>query len=249
MSSSNAAAAPAVSTYHPYMQTGINHSLCLARRTNDDTAQDRRWKPIVYSAYQCKNAPVSGTHLCQTCTRHKTAYDKKHTSDGTEWHGLVTDTAEFETLPADSHIAGSKWFHTKAKWNSDPRPMTAKQEGRLDKAPRVPSKELARFAAGKCELDLETLVQKNQITTEDLRDILTMITNSRVPDHFSRAKLIENIRHYHPIPVPVKPVEDNRVGTLLKRLVTSNKRIAELEALLAAREAQLAAIRSALGPV
>ena len=249
---------PDATYYHPYLTTGIAADRCLARRTDDDTAQDRRWKPIVNRAYQCSNKPVSGTDLCETCNRHKTAYDTTHSVERSNWHGVVSDP---DSLPADSHIHGSAWFRAKAKWMGTVKPKTAKQDGRLEVAPRVPAKELSRFARGECDLDLETLSAKNQIGRVELRVILTQICDVKIPDYLTRADLIKRIRRYRPVAVAVSDPEPqteskpkSTMATALRVLKAKNAQIAALEAQvaeltasLAAKDAKLDAIRAAMG--
>ncbi len=250
-------AIPALTEYHPYLTTGYEPTLCLGRRTDDDTAQDRRWKPYVYRAYQCSKAPVSGTTLCETCNRHKSLYESTHSAIASNWHGTVDEPLE-TSLPHDSHVAGSAWATTKAKWVGVPKPKTAKQEGRLKSAPHVPQKELDRFARGECELDLESLAAKNQIDRVGLRSILSQLTGTPVSDYLTKPQLIARIRRHMapasssnaaagPLPsAPPAPTPEEQIAALTAQVADLTALLADREALLAMRDAQLARIRAAM---
>jgi hypothetical protein len=248
--------APAFTEYHPYLTTGYQPTLCLGRRIDDDTA-DRRWKPFVYGAYQCSNAPVSGTTLCETCNRHKSLYESSHDANTSNWNGTVDEP--IESLPHDSRVYGSAWATAKAKWVGVPKPKTAKQEGRLKAAPHVPQKELDRFARGECELDLESLAAKNQIDRVGLRSILSQLTGAHVSEYLTKSELIARIRR-HTSPVsssnaaaaapsaPPAPTPEEQIAALTAQVADLTALLADREALLAMRDAQLARIRAAMAP-
>jgi hypothetical protein len=126
--------------------------------------------------FQCKNDPVSGTDLCSKCTRHAAKYATATTyAEGRDsmWHGRVNEG--LDTLPAVSHMAGSAWFHERAKWTGEPKTQTAKQAGHHEKRQLVKDVDLAHFARGELELDIERLAAGNQITSQQLRDCLCML--------------------------------------------------------------------------
>jgi len=62
---------------------------------------------MVYTAAQCKKAPVAGSDLCETCRRHEAKG-----SSAKDWNGRITGP-----VPDDSHTTGSLWFtNTKPRW-------------------------------------------------------------------------------------------------------------------------------------
>lgn len=155
---------PPMEAYHPCLATGADMTLCLGRRT-DSNHEDRRWTPSVYGAYQCRNKPVAGSDLCETCVGHEA---KGTHRDG--WNGRVT-----EELPADSHCAGSAWTKAKAKWTGVARPKTRRQAERAEKRRTIPDVELRRFILGRgaIEMDIERLsVIDNQISVQQLIDMI-----------------------------------------------------------------------------
>jgi hypothetical protein len=104
--------------------------------------------------------------LCEVCRRREakgTAKDK--------WHGRVTGD-----VPADSHIAGSTWFHTKAKWVGDEKPKTRRMEERAPERRLVADVEIRRFLAGTVPLNIERLSADNQLTGQQLRDMVAQLT-------------------------------------------------------------------------
>jgi hypothetical protein len=178
---------PPLSAYH---STAVDSTHCVARRTDEDHC-DRRWAPFVYAAYQCKNMPVSAgaADLCEVCRRR----EAKGTIKG-GWNGRVT-----EELPADSHIAGSTWFHTKAKWIGDEKPKTRRMEERSDERRLVADVEIRRFLAGAVPLNIERLSADNQITAQQLRDMVCRLTekpigSDRINGYDKKEKLCELIR-------------------------------------------------------
>lgn len=187
---------PTVASYHEYE---INPAKCMARRL---TEFDRNWSIFVGKAGQCKNAPVSGTDLCTTCGKH----EAKGTAEG-HWHGRVNDT-DFDSLPADSHIAGSEWFHDsmtsgKLVWRGVEKPRSARDEGNLPKAPRIADLELLKFVRGDASakhLDIEELSARGQISGQQLRDMLCLLHGEatgilkHTPKFSTKAALCAEIR-------------------------------------------------------
>jgi len=163
----------------PYHSTEFVATKCVGRRTD---AEDRFWSIIVFSARQCKNSPVSGSDLCETCQRHFAGA----TAEGDpmligarhEWNGRVTDT-NLDSLPADSHIAGSAWFHKgvtsgRLVLRAEETPRTAKNAAGLRRQPKVPDLELTKFLRGEAaHLNIEELSgHANQISGQQLRNML-----------------------------------------------------------------------------
>lgn len=167
--------APAVAAYHP-SPADFNPAKCAARDTAKATHEDRRWTPFVYMAFQCKNDPVSGTDLCTKCIRHEAKFAAATTAEeqrNSLWHGRVNE--DLNTLPAVSHMAGSVWFHERAKWKGEPKAKTAKQAGHHEKRQLVKDVDLMHFVRGELELEIERLIADNQITGQQLRDCLCML--------------------------------------------------------------------------
>jgi FtsZ-binding cell division protein ZapB len=154
-----------------YFPAVADSTRCQARRTDPDHA-DTRWTPAVYEVYQCKKAKIAGSDLCETCQGRKEREETEYTSwnGGSGWLGLITATA-----PDYSHTHGTAWFEKKAKWTGVSRLPTARKEGRLDRVPRVEQREIDRFLRGGVPLDIETLSQRNQISGQDLRDMISML--------------------------------------------------------------------------
>jgi hypothetical protein len=187
---------PTVASYHEYE---INPANCMARRL---TEFDRNWTIFVGKAGQCKNAPVSGTDICTTCLRH----EANGTAEG-KWHGRVNDT-DFDSLPADSHIAGSEWFHEsmtsgKLVWRGVEKPRSAREEGNLPKAPRIADLELLKFVRGDTSakhLNIEELSARRQISGQQLRDMLCLLHGEptgvlkHTPKFSTKAELCAEIR-------------------------------------------------------
>ena len=90
---------PSISSFHP---SSIKEDTCVGRRVGEP---DRRWKPFVFHAIQCKNKPQDGLTLCATCERRRTMGTMLRWYAG--YLGSVTDM----DLPANCHIAGSAWFY------------------------------------------------------------------------------------------------------------------------------------------
>jgi hypothetical protein len=157
--------APAISLYDVAV---VDEGRCRGRRTDKDHA-DRRWAPFVYAAYQCKKLPVSlatggPTDLCETCARREAAGEAG--VDG--WHGRVGSA-----IAAKSQIGGSPWFYSKEpKWAGVARIKTARMEARLDRVPRVEDVEIQRFIRSACDLNIEDLSAKGQISGQQLRDMV-----------------------------------------------------------------------------
>lgn len=152
-----------LASFHP-ASVDQSPQACKGRRTDPDHA-DRNFKPFIYAAFQCGGYAVQdGNGLCATCDRHR--------DRGVEWHGRVDEP--LDQMPITSHIAGGAWYNkmvAEGKFKLNDRPLTAKQEGRLDRAPVVPEAQLRRFARGEIDLDIESLCAKRQISTQDLINI------------------------------------------------------------------------------
>jgi hypothetical protein len=195
-----------VSAFHP-QAIDTSAQACMGRREAPEP--DRRFKPFIYSALQCKNKAVQDSGgLCETCVTHKDAYtaapDSKH-----NWHGRVDEAPEL--MPANSHIAGGWWFikrrssvFTDFKIIPNGRLMTARQEGRLDRAPVIPERELMRFARGEVPLDIEYLAERRQISASGLWTIIdTLGMNiSRTVRLGSKAGMCAAIRRAMAPPAP-----------------------------------------------
>ena len=164
--------APPADLYYP---PRADMSRCLAVRTDSDHA-DTRWSPAVYELYQCKKAPVSGSTLCETCQGR---LDRQHADSsigwngGSGWLGLYTSETSYDIQPY-AHTAGTPWF-ARAKWTGVPKAPTARKEGRLDRVPRVEQREIDRFLRSSCTLDIETLSTRNQISAQQLRDMISVL--------------------------------------------------------------------------
>ena len=178
---------PPLAAYQP---SATDATRCVARRTDEDHC-DRRWAPFVYAAYQCKNMPVAtgAADLCEVCRRRETKGTIK-----AGWNGRVT-----EELPTDSHIAGSEWFLTKAKWVGDEKRKTRRMEERADERRLVADVEIRRFLAGAVPLNIERLTSDNQITSQQLRDMVCRLTekpigSDRINGYDKKEKLCELIR-------------------------------------------------------
>ena len=155
-----------------YLPGPVDATRCLGRRTDEDHC-DRRWAPFVYAAYQCKNMPVAAAgaaDLCEVCHRREAKGTIK-----AGWNGRVT-----EEPPADSHCAGSTWFHTKAKWVGDEKPKSRRMEERAPERRLVSDLEIRRFlgatAGPRVPLNIEELSAANQITGQQLRDMVCRLT-------------------------------------------------------------------------
>jgi len=168
-----------VASYH---SAAFDASKCVGRRAGDE---DRHWSTFVYTAHQCKNAPVSGSDICSTCQRHWDAAclagDPMLIGAFHDWNGRVTDT-NLDSLPADSHIAGSPWFHRgradgSLVWNAVEKPRTARMAAGLPRAPKVTWLELTKFLRGEApHLNIEELSgHAMQISGQQLRDMLCML--------------------------------------------------------------------------
>ena len=153
--------APAWAAYIP--AEALDPVRCHGRRAGE---KDRRWSPMVHTWSQCTSLPVSNTELCSTCLRHQEL-------GGHWWNGFYGGA-----IPDDSHCAGSAWSREKAKWMGVARVKTARQEGRLDRAPLVKNIDLNHFLRGEIEMDLEYLVERRQITGQQLRDMFCHLIGS-----------------------------------------------------------------------
>ena len=89
---------PSISSFHP---SSLNEDTCVGRRIGEP---DRRWKPFVFHATQCKNKPLDGLTLCGKCERRRT------TATGARWYAGYLGAVTEMDLPANCHIAGSHWF-------------------------------------------------------------------------------------------------------------------------------------------
>jgi hypothetical protein len=190
---------PPLAAYHP---TAVDATRCVGRRTDDDHG-DRRWSWVVYAAFQCKSKPTAGSDLCETCLRREAKGTAK-----LNWHGRVTGD-----IPADSHIAGSTWFHTKTKWVGDEKPKTRRMEERAPERRLVADVEIRRFLAGAVPLNIERLSTDNQITSQQLRDMVCYLRTprkapgaDRVNGYDKKEKLCELIRKLMDPAVTEKPV-------------------------------------------
>jgi hypothetical protein len=165
----------------PYHSTEFDASKCVGRRGHFSKA-DRHWSTFVVPASQCKNAPVSGSDICETCQRHwdaaAAAGDPMLIGGRHDWNGRVTDT-NLDSLPADSHIAGSPWFHKGIADGSlvrraEETPRTARMAAGLPRAPKVTWLELTKFLRGEnAHLNIEELSgHAMQISGQQLRDML-----------------------------------------------------------------------------
>lgn len=250
---------PPVEAYHP---TTSDASRCLARRTNEDYA-DRRWTKKVYGSFQCKSLPVAGSDLCETCMCREARYTITKISRLSDWHGRLTD----EGVPADSQMAGSVWFYYKTKWTGVEKPRTRRMEERSDKRRPIADVELRRFADGIVPLDIERLSTENQISGQQLRDIVCRMTNreigaDRINGYETKVKLCELIRkimepigegcfftaHY-----PEKEKTDKKAAAKAKETATApvpedSEKIA-LKAALAAAQEEIAALKAKLAAV
>jgi hypothetical protein len=143
---------------------------------------------------------VAGSDLCETCLRH----EAKGTADD-HWHGRMN-----EEPTADSHMAGSAWFYAKAKWVGVAKPKTRRQLERASRRRLIADVELRRFADGKVLLDIERLTADNQITGQQLRDMVCRLKErpegaDRINGHDTKEKLCALIRALMDPAVTVKP--------------------------------------------
>ena len=135
-----------------YRLTETDASLCQARKEPPMTAGsegwDKRYTPSVFYERQCSKKPTEGSSLCATCAK----LQEKEESDGTfkKWHGLITE----EPL-AHSHMAGTEWFASKAKWGggepSPPKAKSAEKSAEKAAAAAVKAEEKAAKEAKKAE--------------------------------------------------------------------------------------------------
>lgn len=179
--------------------TSISTIHCQGRRTDSDHC-DRRWKPLVFAAIQCKNFPVAGSDLCETCLGHEA-------EGNCHWNGRVTGP-----LPATSQIGGSE-KSTRATWLGAERPKTRRQVERAEKRRLIGDAELRRFADGVIDLDIERLSTiDNQISTQQLRDLACLVMGTEtgatgIQGYYTRAdlcKLIRSLKAGDPQTVVVK---------------------------------------------
>jgi hypothetical protein len=261
---------PPLAAYYP---AAVDATRCVGRRTDDDHG-DRRWKPVVYAAYQCKSKPTAGSDLCETCCRREAKGTAKD-----NWHGRVTGD-----IPADSHCAGSAWFHAKAAWTGTERPRTRRMEERAPERRLVSDLEIRRFLEGVVPLNIERLSADNQITGQQLRDMVCRLTGKpigadRINGHDTKEKLCQLIRKLMDSAVTPKPrfsahypspaasvasggagsasvssaedeahlvVEDEEAEALRAELAAKDTEIADLRAQLAALQAKLTKVSLAL---
>ena len=187
-----------VPSYHP-ASLDLAVVRCKGRRTSPEHA-NRDVKPFIYAAFQCRGFAVAwedGNGLCATCDGHR--------SRGVEWHGRVDEPLNM--MPISSHIAGGPWFAkmvAEDKFKPNDRPLTAKQEAGLARAPVVPMAQLRRFAHGEIDLNIETLAAKRQISTQGLINITGWIgmNISRKVRFGSKAGLCAAIRRAMAPPLP-----------------------------------------------
>lgn len=197
-----ASGAPAIAEYHPYLDS-IRPADCMGRRP--EGLKDRRWAPVfVYGAAQCKNKPVSGSVLCETCQNRYTAYANAPvgstllTTD-LVWHGRVDDT-DLDSLPPSSHIAGSQWFNDRVadarlRFTGAEKPKTARQERGGGVRVLITDATLQHFADGRIELDIEELSgPRNEISGKQLAAVLSHLTGSVVKSTGTKAAMCARIR-------------------------------------------------------
>jgi hypothetical protein len=153
--------APPMSVYElPADSISPHH--CQGRRTDSDH-QDRRWKPLVYAAIQCKNFPIAGSDLCETCQGHSA-------TESIHWNGRVTGP-----LPAGSQIGGSE-KSAKSVWLTEERPKTRRQVERAEKRRLIADVDIARFVHGEITMDIDRLtLVDNQISTQQLRNAVCLL--------------------------------------------------------------------------
>jgi len=205
-----------VASYHPAPASiDYRNQACKGRRTSPEHA-DRNFRPFIYAAFQCTGFAVDWPReeswfLCPTCERHRS-------TGSPDWHGRVDKP--LDQMPITSHIAGGAWYNkmvAEGKFKINDRPLTAKQEGHLDRAPIVPEAQLKRFARGEIDLDVETLAAKRQISTMGLIGILCdlNVDISRKVRYGTKAGLCAAIREAireAMVPPPAQhfnPEEDN----------------------------------------
>ena len=234
-------AAPAVSFYDV---AEIDVGRCRGRRTDKDHA-DRRWSPFVYIAYQCKKLPVSvdggPTDLCEVCARREAAG-----RDGVDgWHGRVGGP-----IAPKSQIGGSAWFYSKSpEWKGVARAKTARMEARLERVPRVADVEIQRFIRGACELDIEALSARGQISGQQLRDMICALSGQPldaetivgVKTKPELCVLVRRLMHGETVDVKCRWAVADDVESLKAEVATLK---AEVESLRAWKAAVLAATAS-----
>jgi len=219
---------PSIESYH---NTTINPANCMARRA-PVRLQDRRYTKTVNGTEQCKNKPVSGTDLCETCTGHQEV-TRAEARVADDWHGRMDGP-----LPPYSHAAGSDWFHGRTSiaapvWTGIARPKTAKQEGHLPKAQLVSDTNLRHFADGRIEMDLGHLALiANQVKQLQLHELLTYMHGGvQVGKNWSKQKLVAGILERRELKALAAP------APAVPALVVTE--VSALEARVAALEAEL----------
>jgi hypothetical protein len=264
---------PPVEAYHS--TEPVDPTRCMGRRPDYELHDDRRWKPFVLAASQCRDSPVAGSDLCKTCK----AREAKGTAED-RWHGRISGP-----ITPDSHIAGSEWFLSgKPKWKGVAAPLTRKLAERAEKRRAIPDVELRRFILGRgaIEMDIERLsVVDNQISVQQLIDMICVHQErptgaTQVSGTYrTRKALCEVIRKLMDPTVTEKPKltfqypaatatggagapslevseaeedtdDEEETEALRAELEAAKTKIAELEAALAAKDAKLSAITAAL---
>ena len=231
--------APPVAAYHP---TAVDPTKCQALRYSADT-KDRRWTPMVYRAIQCTKMPVRDHDICERCLKHAQAYDDAVAAGKPvavlreiDWSGRVGDLA---SIPAHSHIAGSKWYTDGVvsgtiKWTGVEKPKTTKQEHRLKRRPATSDTELKHFAEGRIELNIEHMAgPANTVTRKQLQEIIRRLGGTDMSG--SKAQLCARIRK----------LKDPAYDPVAEAWAAEEAKAAAAAAKKAAKEAEKAAAKEA----
>jgi hypothetical protein len=83
-----------------------------------------------------------------------------------------------------SQIRYGPWYTKRVaegtlRFSEIPRIQTARQEGKLKTRPAVPPAQLARYARGECFLDIPALCARNQISSNELRAVIALVSSER----------------------------------------------------------------------
>ena len=160
-----------------YRLTETDASLCQARKEPPMVAGaegwDKRYTPAVFYERQCQKKPTEGSNLCATCAK----LQEKEESDGTfkKWHGLITE----EPL-AHSHMAGTEWFASKAKWGGgEPSPPKAKSaeksaEKAADKAAKKAEEKAAKEAAKAAKKEAKPAAKKGPKAKKPAEEVVAV---------------------------------------------------------------------------
>jgi hypothetical protein len=156
-----------------YRLTETDASLCQARKEPPMVAGaegwDKRYTPAVFYERQCSKKPTDGSNLCATCAK----LQEKEESDGTfkKWHGLITE----EPL-AHSHMAGTEWFASKAKWGGgEPSPPKAKSaEKSAEKAADKAAKKAEEKAAKEAKKEAKPAAKKGPKAKKPAEEVVAV---------------------------------------------------------------------------